>query len=193
MSHRLKTLLVFSAVLGTPCLVLLGAHQISLRQDDSRAGLTDSVGEVILLSQDARADRVVIEKAERRLSLYSDGELLKSYRVALGPNPEGHKQEEGDGRTPEGVYAIDFRKEDSSFHRALHVSYPSIEDRRRAEERGVSPGGDIMIHGLPNGLGDEGRRRLVRDWTEGCVAVLNWEIEEIWRVVPDGTPVEILP
>ncbi len=145
------------------------------------------------MPDDIRADSVVLEKDKRTLSLYYGGELLKSYRVALGGNPVGHKQEEGDGRTPEGRYVVDFRKRDSSFHRALHISYPNSEDKRRAEERSVSPGGDIMIHGLPNGMGAVGKSHLARDWTLGCVAVTNGEIEEIWRAVPDGTPIEILP
>jgi murein L,D-transpeptidase YafK len=137
------------------------------------------------------ADRIVVEKAARTLSLYRGGRLLKTYKIALGPNPTGHKQQEGDGRTPEGTYTIDSRKRNSAFHRALHISYPNAEDRRRARRRGVSPGGDIMIHGLPNGLGAIGKKHVLRDWTEGCIAVTNEEIEEIWRVVPNGTPIEI--
>jgi len=139
------------------------------------------------------ADRIVIEKRARRLSLYHAGRVLKTYRVALGPNPTGHKQQEGDGRTPEGMYTIDFRKRDSAFHRALHISYPNAADLRRARERGVSPGGDIMIHGLPNGSRGVGANHARRDWTLGCIAVTSEEIEEIWRVVLNGTPVEIRP
>jgi murein L,D-transpeptidase YafK len=139
------------------------------------------------------ADRVVIEKSERTLTLYRSGRPLKSHRVALGRNPFGHKQQEGDGRTPEGTYHIDFHKRDSSFHRALHISYPNAADRATARARGVPPGGDIMIHGLPNGIGALGSTHRVRDWTEGCVAVTNGEIEELWDAVPDGTVVEIRP
>ena len=145
------------------------------------------------LPRNAVANRVVVEKAARTLSLYSDGKLLKTYRVALGKNPVGRKEQQGDGRTPEGVYVIDFRKPDSRFHRALHVSYPNSEDRRRARERGVSPGGDIMIHGLPNGMGAIGAAHRLRDWTDGCIAVTNDEIEAIWRLVPNGTKIEIRP
>lgn len=140
-----------------------------------------------------RADLVVVEKAKRTLTLYRRSRPLKTYGVALGPNPVGHKQQEGDGRTPEGRYVIDFRNRKSAFHRALHISYPNAADSRRARARGVSPGGAIMIHGLPNGLGALGRTHRLRDWTEGCVAVTNDEIEEIWRAVPDGTPIEIRP
>lgn len=101
--------------------------------------------------------------------------------------------EEGDGRTPEGVYSIDRRKVKSTFHRALHVSYPNDDDLAQAKARSVSPGGDIMIHGLPNGLGFLGKLHLKGDWTAGCIAVTNPQIEEIWRAVPDGTKVEIVP
>ena len=139
------------------------------------------------------ADRIVVEKSKRTLSLYRAGKLLKSYKIALGKNPVGPKQREGDSRTPEGSYVIDFRKADSKFHRALHISYPNAEDRRRARERGVQPGGAIMIHGLPNGTGAIGAAHRLRDWTDGCIAVTNEEIEEIWKVVPNGTAIVIRP
>lgn len=139
----------------------------------------------------ATVDRVVIIKHQRRMMLYSNGRLLREYQVALGKNPLGHKQREGDGRTPEGIYTIDFRKPDSSFHRALRISYPNSRDIARAKAKGVAPGGAIMIHGLPNGKGWIGERHRALDWTDGCVAVTNEEIEEIWRAVPVGTPVEI--
>jgi murein L,D-transpeptidase YafK len=146
-----------------------------------------------ILSPDASADRVLIDKSERQMTLLRGGRPLKSYRISLGRNPIGHKRQEGDGRTPEGFYRVDFHKRDSAFHRALHISYPSPEDIASATRAGVSPGGDIMIHGLPNGMGVIGKLHRRRDWTEGCIAVTNNEIEEIWRAVPDGTPVEITP
>lgn len=139
------------------------------------------------------ADRIIVEKGKRTLSLYRGEKVLKSYKIALGKNPVGPKQREGDGRTPEGRYVIDFRKADSQFHRALHISYPNAEDRRRARERGVQPGGAIMIHGLPNGRGAIGAAHRLRDWTDGCIAVTNEEIEEIWRAVPNGTTIVIRP
>lgn len=139
------------------------------------------------------ADRVLIEKKDRRLTLLNSGKTLKVYKVALGRNPEGKKLENGDKRTPEGTYTIDRRKERSSYHRALHISYPNPDDIAQANARGVSPGGDIMIHGLPNGIGFLGKLHLKRDWTLGCIAVTNQEIEEIWRAVPDGAVVEIVP
>ncbi len=139
------------------------------------------------------AERIVIEKGARTLSLFRGGHVLKTYKIALGPNAKGPKERQGDGRTPEGTYVIDGRKRESAFHRALHISYPNPEDRRRARMRGVSPGGDIMIHGLPKGMGAIGKAHLLKDWTQGCIAVTNDEIEEIWRVVPNGTQVVIRP
>ncbi len=145
------------------------------------------------LPDDARADLVVLEKAARRLSLYRDGRLLRSYRVALGRSPVGPKEREGDNRTPEGQYIIDWRNTRSAYHLALHVSYPSPADVARARAAGYKPGGDIMIHGLPNGLAWIGQSHALVDWTQGCVAVTNAEIEEIARAVPDGTPIHLRP
>lgn len=128
------------------------------------------------------------------MTLLANGRAQKVYRFALGWNPIGHKQEEGDGKTPEGVYTIDFHKADSDYHLALHIFYPNATDTARAAARGVSAGGDIMIHGLPNGAGAEAAaRHRTSDWTAGCIAVTNEEIEEICRRVRDGTPIEIRP
>jgi murein L,D-transpeptidase YafK len=150
-------------------------------------------GRSAALSTGTTADLIVIDKSDRTLKIFRTGCELKTYLVALGRNPVGAKEQEGDGRTPEGEYKIDFRKEDSAFHRALHVSYPTPGERARAKKQGVSPGGDIMIHGLPNGMGPLGSLHRTRDWTEGCIAVTNEEIEELWRVVPNGTTVKITP
>jgi murein L,D-transpeptidase YafK len=139
------------------------------------------------------ADLVVIDKAQRRLTLYQRGIAMRSYRVALGSQPVGPKERAGDGRTPEGSYVVDFRKPDSAFHRALHLSYPNAQDLARARVLGVAPGGDIMIHGIRNGLGWIGPLQRRLDWTRGCIAVTDTEIEQIWDAVPDGTTVEIRP
>jgi len=139
------------------------------------------------------ADLVVLEKSKRTLYLYQNGHMLKSYKVALGSHPVGPKTQAGDGRTPEGRYTIDFRQRNSHYHRSLHVSYPNESDRRNARRRGVSPGGEIFIHGLPNGMGALGKAHRLRDWTLGCIAVTDEEIEEIWRLVPNRTPIEIRP
>jgi len=145
------------------------------------------------LPVDVRADRIVVAKAAREMVLLANGQVLKTYQIALGRNPVGPKEIEGDRKTPEGTYVIDFRNPESSYHRALHISYPGPEDLRRSSEKGVPPGGDIMIHGLGNGAEWAGADHRYFDWTKGCIAVTNEEIDEIWRVVPDGTPIEIRP
>ena len=145
------------------------------------------------LVQVTKADLVVVEKSKRELTIFSEGAPLKTYRVALGRVPIGPKSREGDKRTPEGQYTIDYRKADSGYFRALHISYPSQADAQSARKDGVSPGGDIMIHGLRNGLGWLGKLHRFVDWTLGCVAVTNKEMEELWRAVPDGTPIKLKP
>jgi murein L,D-transpeptidase YafK len=140
-----------------------------------------------------RANAILVEKQARRMTLMRDGKALKAYDVSLGGDPIGHKQQEGDSRTPEGRYIIDFKNERSRFHLSMRVSYPDSKDRESARKRGVPPGSDIMIHGLPNGMGFIGRLSLARDWTDGCIAVTNAEVEEIWSMVEVGTPIEIRP
>lgn len=139
------------------------------------------------------ADLIRIEKAERRMTLYADDVPLRVYRVALGFAPAGDKERQGDGRTPEGRYTIDFKNPNSAFHLSLRISYPSRADRAEARARGVDPGGDIFIHGTPGLWSWTGSLHTARDWTLGCVAVTNAEIEEIWRLVDVGTRVEIVP
>lgn len=139
------------------------------------------------------ADHVVVEKQARRLTLMRANRVLKTYTIALGGQPRGPKVCQGDKRTPEGTYVIDSRNGNSRFHRALHVSYPNAMDREAAKKARCNPGGDIMVHGLPNGYGWLGRSHTLRDWTSGCIAVTNGEIEEIWQLVPNGTPIEIKP
>lgn len=145
------------------------------------------------LSMSARADRVVVAKADRTLSLYRGDTPLKTYAVSLGFAPRGHKSREGDGRTPEGRYQLDYRNANSSHYRSLHISYPSPTDRERARTQGVSPGGFVMVHGMRPNIAWLGRLHLLKDWTNGCIAVTNREMDEIWRAVPDGTPIEIRP
>ena len=137
--------------------------------------------------------KVLIEKRERRLTLISKDKTLKSYTIALGGSPTGRKEKKGDNKTPEGIYIIDSRNSDSRYHLSLHISYPNEMDKKRARELGVSPGGDIMIHGLKNGLSWIGDYHAELDWTKGCIAVTNEEIEEIAALVPNGTIVEIRP
>ena len=144
-------------------------------------------------SASATADSVVIYKSKRQLLLLKNNDTLKVYRVALSSNSKGPKIRKGDKRTPEGRYVTDWRNQRSRFYRSLHISYPNDEDRRRADSLRVKPGGDIMIHGLMRGWGWLGKNHLVNDWTNGCIAVTNDEIKEIWRRVPNKTPVIIYP
>jgi len=138
-------------------------------------------------------DRILVEKSARRLSIFSDGKKLKTYRVALGRNSVGAKEQEGDMKTPEGFYWIDWRNPESDYHLSLHISYPSDQDNARAAERGVNAGFDIMIHGITNGGGWIGAFHRRHDWTAGCIAMTDEEIEELYRVTPDWTPIEIRP
>ena len=142
----------------------------------------------VLLPPSKRADFVLIEKAERRLTLMRDGVILKHYRIGLGFSPAGDKQVEGDGRTPEGIYRIDRRNDRSKFHLSLGIDYPRPDQRAAARAEGRNPGGDIFIHGQPNGYSG---KKIRGDWTAGCAAVSNAEIREIWAHVPIGTTVEI--
>jgi len=139
------------------------------------------------------ADKILIEKKERRLTLFASGKVMKTYKIALGGAPDGPKERQGDNKTPEGTYHIDSRNRDSRYHLSLHISYPNEKDRRRARELGVSPGGDIMIHGIKNGFSWVGDSHTEIDWTKGCIAVTDEEIEEIDKLVPNGTIVEIKP
>ncbi len=145
------------------------------------------------LRQDAKADRVVVLKKERTLELMSAGRVLNTYKVALGREPTGSKVRQGDHKTPEGIYVLDHRNNHSRFYRSIHISYPNAQDRTEAARLGADPGGDIMIHGLPNGFGWLGTLHRKMDWTDGCIAVTDEEMDEIWRVVPDGTRIEIRP
>ena len=140
-----------------------------------------------------KADRVVVAKSERTLTLFAQGKVIRTYKVALGGTPVGAKVQQGDHKTPEGQYILDRRNAKSSYYKSIHVSYPNEQDKRQAAKNGVSPGGDIMIHGLPNGFGWLGATHRARDWTDGCIAVTDREMDEIWELVADGTAIEIRP
>jgi len=140
-----------------------------------------------------KADLVVVHKGERMLKLMREGRVLKTYPIALGSDPSGAKRKEGDGRTPEGVYTLDWRNANSQFYRAIHISYPRRDEGEHAERWGVSPGGLIMIHGLPNGIPAPRVGHPWNDWTNGCIAVTNEEMDEIWSQVEDGTTIIIYP
>ena len=157
------------------------------------ASLAASNGIAQSLPAGARADKILIEKSSHKLFLMDGKTVLKTYSVALGRGGSGPKVKEGDNKVPEGHYRIAGRKLDSHFHYALKISYPELKDIAAAKKLGVKPGGDIMIHGLRNGTGWLGSLHRLLDWTAGCIAVTDDEIDEIARVVPDGTPVEIKP
>lgn len=137
------------------------------------------------------ADRVVVDKSDRKLYLMRNGRVLAEYHIALGRNPDGAKVRQGDRKTPEGEYILDFKKVNSDFYRAIHVSYPSKKDIERARRLGVKPGGAIMIHGQPNGWGWLSFIRQRFNWTSGCIAVSNDDMDEIWKTVRPGTPITI--
>jgi murein L,D-transpeptidase YafK len=143
------------------------------------------------LSAQELADFVLVDKSEKALYLYRNGQETDRFSVAFGGNPTGHKQQEGDGRTPEGRYLLDYKKEDSSFYRAIHISYPNARDIAAAKKEGVDPGGLIMIHGQRNGLGWLSWITQRLNWTDGCIAVTNGDMDKIWSKVAANTPIEI--
>lgn len=140
-----------------------------------------------------KADRIIVYKAKRQLDLMAGNTLIRAYPIALGPHPVGAKRQRRDGRTPEGTYVIDWRTTATPYHRALHISYPDKRDTARARARRVNPGGAIFIHGMPAYFGRTDPVRFFVDWTNGCISVGNIAVEEIWRSVDDGTPIEIRP
>ena len=138
-------------------------------------------------------DRVVVYKGDRRMVLLAAGKEIKTYRIALGADPVGAKTQRGDHRTPEGIYLLDAKNPHSHYYKAFHISYPNADDIESAKELGVSPGGDVMLHGLPDGYGWIGKKHRLHDWTDGCIAVTNQQMDELWRLVPVGTTIEIKP
>lgn len=138
--------------------------------------------------------QVLVRKGERRLYLLDENQqTLRSYQVSLGDEPAGHKLFEGDQRTPEGDYVLDWRLPDSRFYKSIHISYPNRQDQELADAWGLDPGGSIMIHGLPNNAGDMAFAYAGLDWTDGCIAVSNEAMDEIWALVDNGTPIRIEP
>lgn len=139
----------------------------------------------------AQIDLVKVVKSENRMFLINDGQVVKEYHVAFGQNPQGHKQQAGDQRTPEGNYTLDFKKEDSEFYRAMRISYPNNYDKILAKNRGVSPGGQIMVHGQKNGFEHMESFTQTANWTDGCIALTNREMDEFMTLVHEGTPIQI--
>ncbi len=142
---------------------------------------------------DVEIDYVLVKKSAEKMYLYSNGLIVKIYTVSFGANPQGHKVQEGDERTPEGKYILDYKIEESSYYKSIHISYPNKKDIEAARKAGVNPGGQIMIHGQKNGFGWFSWVMQKFNWTDGCIAVTNQEMEEIWQLVDIGTPIEIRP
>ena len=148
---------------------------------------------LVVIPEGVKADSIVVYKSKRIMILFDNERVIKDYNVSLGKNPDGRKEKEGDKKTPEGLYKIDYRNPDSKYYLSLHISYPDENDKLKAVALGLNPGSDIMIHGLPNSMGFLKEYFINNDWTDGCIAVTNEEIEEIWRVVNDGIPIMINP
>ena len=172
------------SVLGSAVLIALAA---------TGATTTGAAATEVASLSSFRADRVVVIKSQRRLVLMRGDQVLKVYPVALGRYPKGHKIKSGDARTPEGSYTLDYRLDRSAFYKAIHISYPNRSDVARARFLGVPPGGKIMIHGLPSEWSAGQLNHPNLDWTQGCIAVTNREIDEIWAMVKDGTRIDIHP
>ncbi len=176
---------------------LLGPGNRSLRGFPGRVATLCAVF-ALLLSTAALAepptpiDRIVVYKHQRQMVLFSEGRQVKVYRVALGVVPVGPKRREGDHRTPEGSYVLDARNEHSQYYKSFHISYPAPGDLARARKQGYRPGGDIMLHGTPPEFAAPVHSKPA-DWTEGCIAVTNEEMDELWKLVAVGTPIDIRP
>lgn len=138
-------------------------------------------------------DKILVIKSARRLELISDGKVIRSYRISLGKQPKGPKLQEGDKRTPEGLYWVDWRKRSDKFNLAMHINYPNITDAAKARREGVNPGSMIMIHGTPDSEDNPEELFHTLDWTDGCIAMKNYEMREVWNLTKDGTMVEIRP
>lgn len=140
-----------------------------------------------------RVDRVLVKKSQREMYLLSGHRIVRRFHIALGAHPVGDKRRRGDERTPEGHYTLDFKNPDSAYYKSIHISYPNAQDIARARRAGVDPGGEIMIHGQKNGYRRFTTQTQQFDWTEGCIAVTDRAMDQIWKLVHVGTPIEIDP
>jgi len=182
MSKWIKLLI---SCLITSAIILIGLTQVG----KSKAVVENPINQHALLV----ADRIEVDKSERKLWLINNDVLFREYPIALGDSPEGHKAIEGDEKTPEGNYIIDWRNAKSIAHKSLHISYPNANDKAVAKKLGASPGGNIMIHGTLNGYENWEDMLSKRDWTDGCIAVKNRHMNEIWQSVKNGTKIQIKP
>ena len=147
----------------------------------------------VAISAAQTADSVLVDKSEKRLYLIKNDKVFRTLSVTFGGEPRGHKQQQGDQRTPEGRYTLDYKNPNSKYYKSIHISYPNAEDRARARKRGVSPGGDIMLHGQPNGWGWASPVLQLFTWTDGCIALSNRDMDEVWQAVDAGIPIVIRP
>ena len=191
MQRWLAFLLLFAlAACSAPIVPSPGTPVLGAAAEAPRP-VSRTVSRPVVQRMPVRADYLMVDKSERLLVAYSGGKPIRAFRgLSFGDAPQGHKRFQGDERTPEGLYTIDRRNPRSSFHLSLGISYPNANDRAFAAQYGRSPGGDIFIHGQPTGYSGP---PIKGDWTDGCIALTNAEIEELWRLVPDGTPIEIRP
>lgn len=148
---------------------------------------------VLASSSIGKVDLVVVSKSDANMVLMRDGKVLKQYRIAMGDLPSGHKLKEGDQRTPQGRYILDYKKPDSAYYKSIHISYPNEEDKLRAKALGIRPGGMIMIHGQNPRSPLPPEQAQQYNWTDGCIAITNAEMDEVWKAVDEGTPIEIWP
>lgn len=162
----------------------LTAAAVSSMQNSLSSSTVANIGKI---------DLVVVTKSTATMALMRDGKILRRYRIALGDKPSGHKLTEGDQRTPEGRYTLDYKKSDSAYYRAIHISYPNEEDKLRASALGIQPGGQIMIHGQNPKSDLSAEEAQQYNWTDGCIAITNPQMDELWRAIDTGTPIEILP
>jgi murein L,D-transpeptidase YafK len=174
-------------VLAAICCVSATADE-AMNATDNASNISSRIAGGVLM-----ADKILVEKSERRLYLLRQGQVLRSYRVALGLRPQGHKQQEGDYRTPEGEYKLVRRNPRSDFFLSMEISYPNAGDLARAQRHGIKPGGAIMLHGWPNMPRKTPDYYSTADWTDGCIAVSNSDMVEIWLMTPLETPIEIRP
>lgn len=188
----IRRLIVAIALAGIGTAAVIHASEPSARDGCLRFGGT-WFGEVGCEQEARRIDRIVVDKSRRVLSAYQDGQLIKRFPVALGPDPVGQKLRQGDGRTPQGIYPIVAHNPASAYHLSLRLGYPTRAQVQAAARAGIDPGGDIMIHGLPPSYAWLGRNHVRSNWTLGCIALSNDEIEWLYRFTPDGATVEVLP
>lgn len=140
-----------------------------------------------------KADMVRVVKSKKRLYLIRDDAVFATFRVKFGADPKGHKVQQGDEKTPEGLYYLTYKNSNSAYYKSIHISYPNAEDKEKARKLGVDPGGDIMIHGQPNGYEWATFFMQMVNWTDGCVALTNKDMDKVWDAIEPGTPIEILP